>query len=225
MDLETLILILFFIVFPIIQQIAEARRRAKAPPPVELERDEEEDGPDVERPRRIRLPAPVESGSPPGIPGGANWSDEWGSWPGSDVTVGESDDGREDASAEVPVLVVNRRPAPVSLEERGEREIVLRDRSPRSATLEVDRATELEELMRARARALPPPSELQPRVPALRIGPPPAFARSTERVAAGSAIPEHPRLALLRGGSPEQLREAFILSEILNPPRAERDFG
>jgi len=223
MDIETLILILFFFVFPIVRQILESRKKPDALPP---ESDAEAEYPE-QSVRRVPAPTPVDSGSERSVSGEEDWAASWGRWPGSEVTETPEEEEfvrDEPEKAGVPVAIAGRSREPVPIEVRDGRTIVLRDRAPRPGTLDMDRVAEVEERRRNRARGMSIPVAEPARVPALRIGPAPVITQPTATVEPRVTGVERPSLTWLGGGSSERLREMLIASEILGPPKAEREF-
>ncbi|CAN5713822.1 hypothetical protein BH23GEM8_BH23GEM8_13800 [soil metagenome] len=84
MDWFTLLLIFFFFVLPLIQQIVQSRKQAENPPglPGEEEVDLEHEFP-VELEGQRRRPGPAESIE--AEEHGDGWSSGWGAWPGETV--------------------------------------------------------------------------------------------------------------------------------------------
>ncbi len=211
MDWFTLVMIVIFFVLPLIQQIAEARKRGSEPP-VELPEEEWE----YEEEHLSTMDsgsAGTEARRSRGAETDGEWSEGWGSWPGEipvPIPVPETPPARspdtEVRQAQLPEQEKSRwergrnrvpveREAPVRLERpvptpRPER--VLIDRTIPAEPASIDRP---EESRRPRQRVL-------------------------SRPAVGEVRAVSPMSAVLHDGS--QLRQALVLSEILGRPRALR---
>lgn len=204
MDWFTLFLVFIFFVLPLIQQIAEARKRSQLPPPPELEEGEEHPEARLERaPPLKRAPTPPREG------GGA-WSEGWGEWPGmvivpdAEVEADEADEeeavpegrpGSHEESwthrREVPAGV----PAPRAEPVRGERvERVLVQRPAPVEPVEIDRRAE-HRRFHERLRTV---EEVR---------------RPTNAAARRLVSALHDR---------EELQRAILLAEVLGPPRSLR---
>lgn len=83
MDWFTVLLVIVFFVFPLIQQLLEAKRRGA---PIE------DDNPEVDEPVRIRVPQPSEAPQPVLTAERDGWSSGWGSWPGESEKSGKAAD-------------------------------------------------------------------------------------------------------------------------------------
>lgn len=202
MDWFTVLMIILFFVAPVIQQIMEAKKKAES----------ESGGPTEGYPedfQRVGVPYPDAAEGTRTVPtaGRESWSDGWGSWPGTEPT------GSVDRAAEEVEVVVRRREPPERTpreDPRRAREMVLRDRSPEPVH---PRPTTTAPLP-VPARATLPATAVRKQVPAARP------ARTAARPAPVNRI--HPLLVQLRGGRPEDLRDAIIAAEILSQPRGLR---
>jgi hypothetical protein len=213
MDWFTLLLIFFFFVLPLIQQIVQSRKQAENPPglPGEEEVDLEHEFPvEAEAQRRRSAPSrPVEVEEQ-----GDGWSAGWGAWPGEAVEV-EAEDHASGTPAEPPLLEqarVLREPAP-----RAERS--LPEVRPERSLPEMRAERSLPEIRAERVtfeRPAPaPPAYLQHRAEAPRI------QNRTRELSM-------PVLGVRRGATdigravhdPYELRRALILAEVLGPPRS-----
>jgi hypothetical protein len=207
MDWFTLLLVFIFFVLPLIQQIAEARKRSRGEtglPRDEVEIEEDPVAAEYEEMRRAQrsadqIPSETET----------DWSTGWGSWPGEAQEQEAEPEVIESVSRPVPEPVTVRfepqpraeRPAP---EQRGER--VLYERKlpeQQGERVLVERPVPIEAVVvdhRSRSR--------QPvtRVRELSV---PVFGARRGSTALGLAV--HNR---------SELRRAILLSEVLGPPRA-----
>jgi hypothetical protein len=207
MDWFTLLLIFFFFVLPLIQQIVQARKQAENPPglPGEEEVDLEHEFPSELEGER-RRPAATQSAEPEER--GDGWSAGWGAWPG------EAD---ETEVEEQPFGVPAERPLPEQVR-------VLRDSAPRPerSIPEIRAERPIPELRSE--RTLPErPAPLAPAYLEHRAEAPRIQNRTRElsmpvlgvrRGATGIGRAVHDR---------QELRRAIILAEVLGPPRSLGD--
>jgi hypothetical protein len=213
MDWFTLLLIFFFFVLPLIQQIVQSRKQAENPPglPGEEEVDLEHEFP-MEPEAQRRRPAATQAAEPEER--GDGWSAGWGAWPG-EADEAEPEEPTFGVQAEPPLLEQSR----VLREPAARAERSLPDvRSERSLPeMRVERS--LPEIRAERVtfeRPAPaPPAYLQHRAEAPRI------QNRTRELSM-------PVLGVRRGATdigrtvhdPYELRRALILAEVLGPPRS-----
>jgi hypothetical protein len=139
----TILLLLIFFVFPLIQQMLGARK-GRSPEPVEHKADPtEEEWVPVERTKPGRSEARPATRS---AEQGANWSESWGRWPGSEAEV-------ETANIEVDEQV--RRALEAQLREP----VAVQPAPPAPA-----RAAKLKAARASRVKAERPPRGLRPKV-------------------------------------------------------------
>jgi hypothetical protein len=228
MDWFTVLLILIFFVFPLIQQILESKKGKS--PPIESELEGEDEGwAGIEEPADDgrRMGGDTASSEKAGA-----WSTGWGAWPGDkDAESSPMDIGREPARAppretQPPVLQRGERPIPVPREnpppvpQRAERPIPVPRENPPPVPQRAERAVPVP---RKRAPEVARPSSRRTAASVSRalaaeeIGrsEPPRSARLTsteERVTTpGSGLAERLRV-------PGELRRAILLNEILGKP-------
>jgi hypothetical protein len=228
MDWFTLLLIFIFFVLPLIQQIAEARKRGQEPPEPEPGDDEEWVFEEEERIGRTpRAHAPPEVASEPRREVSDGWSSGWGSWPTEEEQVSASG-GKEETSSEprftpVPAQRTQRdsvvvpelstppiraeRDAPVT---RPERPVpVVRSERPvptiRPERVLVEREVPIEPLVVERRAE---PQRGRARVREMSV---PVYGARRGATALGMAV-----------HNPGELRRAILLAEVLGPPRSLR---
>lgn len=195
MDLYTILLIIFFVVIPLIQQVLE-KRKGELPPPDLDERIEPQ-----------RRPSPATRGD--------GWSGEWGEWPSQpeeDEVQWEpwQAEPRDSPPAPAPQPTAAPRPAPAPAPppeappeplwqqarvevKREERPVFIRPDTSRVVSLEDVEASSINRPRRA---------------PSVLAAPPGHRRRGTRAE------------RLIR--SRNRLRAAVILSEVLGPPRSMR---
>jgi hypothetical protein len=226
MDWFTILLILIFFVFPLIQQILESKKRKSPPTESELE-GEDEGWAGIEEPADDgrRMAGDTASSEKSGA-----WSTGWGAWPGdkdaesSPMDIGREPDRAPPREASPPVLQRGERPIPVPREtpppvpQRAERPIPVPRENPPPVRQRVERPVSRK---RAPEAAKPSPrrtaASVSRALAAEEIGrsEPPRSARLTsteERVTTpGSGLAERLRV-------PGELRRAILLNEILGKP-------
>ncbi len=207
MDWFTILMIIIFFVAPVIQQILEAKKKNEAgtvePPEI-----------DGEGYRRVEVPAPVGTAGdrPRASDQRPAWSDGWSAWPTAEPAEGG---GRAEEGWRGAV----DRPAPARPRppEAPPREYVLRERPVE--TLESRAPRQVPAPPRV---AVPIPAPTPAKVRAIAIAP------SRRTVVTPPSRPhrapaQHPHLAILRSGHPQDLRDMIVVSEILSPPKGLRD--
>jgi hypothetical protein len=206
MDWFTLLLVFIFFVLPLIQQIAEARKRSQEPEPLEPEEWEMEEEPAAERsgPPRRNVPESTTS------PDSGSWSEGWGAWP-----------GEEPVTQPVPPAETPPVPAPVPAPARAEVEIrtppVREERAvpvpraersvpvPRAERVVYERPVPVDPVYVDRGEASPR-ARPAPRPREMSV---PVYGARRETTALGAAV--HNRA---------ELRRAVLLAEVLGPPRS-----
>jgi hypothetical protein len=127
MDWFTLLLIFIFFVLPLIQQIAEARKRGGQPP---VDAPEEEW--DWEAEQREAQRSGTAEAQREQVSGNGGWSEGWGSWPGDPPPEPVAEERPVDRAERV--TVPRREPDTVSERPSGERNALCRSRPFRSGS-------------------------------------------------------------------------------------------
>ncbi|CAN5787525.1 hypothetical protein BH23GEM6_BH23GEM6_01070 [soil metagenome] len=208
MDWFTILLVFIFVVLPLIQQIAEARKRSRGE--TGLPRDEEvEHEVDPVAAEYEAMTSRERSGDQLPAESEAEWSSGWGSWPGEASEEEVEPEVVEAVSRPSPEPVIVRfepqpraeRPAPEQRRERVLYERKMPDQQGERVLYE--RPVPVEAVVvdhRSRAR---------PAVPRLRELSVPVLGARRGSTALGLAV--HDR---------RELRRAILLSEVLGPPRS-----
>ena len=213
MDWFSIALLILFFVLPIIQQVLEQARRNQAPPP----EWEDLDG-GVGRTGTAELPTPRRTPTAERSSGDSGWSEGWTPWPTEETPEPEprtgpksgqstGTSGWSDDWSPWPTEKVSTEPEPWTAPKPSQR-------TPPTPPVE-ERRPVLAELPRAEPRSLPAAIE-RSTIPRTR---PPVAPRNVE-IRVARPTPAAPAERLF--ASPEDVRRAVILSEVLGPPLALR---
>jgi hypothetical protein len=208
MDWFTLLLIFIFFVLPLIQQIAEARKRGGQPP---VDAPEEEW--DWEAEQREAQRSGTAEAQREQVSGNGGWSEGWGSWPGDPPPEPVAEERPVDRAERV--TVPRREPDTVSERPSGEHERALPEPT---VPIRVERP--VPEIRPERVlfeRAVP----VEPVHVERRETRRPRERRALSRPAEGAVRSVSAMAAVLHDRN--QLRRALVLSEILGPPRSLRE--
>lgn len=198
MDWFTLLLIFIFFVLPLIQQIAEARRKGQQPPELP-QREESEEWEEweaweqVEAPTERRREVPSQPAERPTVeprPQEGSWSSHWGEWPEQVVA-------REPKEEVQPLHVEPMRRSDAARPERAQP--VIREER------------QLFEREVPKAARLSDPRRLHAALRVAEVGDGLTPGRRARSAFAGVL------------GDPAGLRRAIVLAEVLGAPRALRE--
>jgi hypothetical protein len=190
MDWFTIVLILIFFVFPVIQQILEAKKGRS-----ETREDPFEDQPEplepLERHGRRAEPELARTKPPKRQPAAeVEWSSDWGSWPGSATKVEETRVTSPEVENRGPILI-NYEAPPKPVEKTAPRQVPSRPPIAPMPTIEAPRV-EIGDVRRA------------------------ARSRRAKRPAAW----DEPLELLTTARDPARLRRIIVLTEVFGKPKS-----